>query len=336
MTPRAMIKAFMRGEPLPRPLLMPILFSLGARLENLPLRDFQSNPTKISNAMRQIRGVLKVDGLTCYYDPFLEAEALGCQREWQADGSGKLIPPSFTGLDDLREKLNPPDSVASQGRVPIACEVIQRLKVMLKDEPALAARVTGPLTLAGQLLGKECDQSPLPAEMVEFAAEVTASVSKALLEAGADVILLTENFLPEISSEEAASYNSLLTPIFNVIRFYEALPVFLLTGGSECGASLRALLTSDWDCILCLGLAAAMNAVGELQGRNVGVALPGSIFDSNNLNSKELADSIDGLTAQNHLILLTTAQDAPSNSDVGRITDVLGRFRTLLSSLQAS
>ena len=61
MTPRAIIKAWLQGEIPSRPLLMPILFSLGARLENLPLRDFQSNPTKIANALRQIRGVLKVD-----------------------------------------------------------------------------------------------------------------------------------------------------------------------------------------------------------------------------------------------------------------------------------
>ncbi|MGH3053909.1 MAG: hypothetical protein ACRDL7_02905, partial [Gaiellaceae bacterium] len=62
-TPRAIIKGLLRNETPPRPLLMPIIFSLGARLENLPLREYLSNPTKISNALRQIRSVLKVDGL---------------------------------------------------------------------------------------------------------------------------------------------------------------------------------------------------------------------------------------------------------------------------------
>ena len=57
-TPRGVIKALLRGEAPHRPLLMPIIFSLGSRLESLALRDFHSNPTKIANALRQIRSVL--------------------------------------------------------------------------------------------------------------------------------------------------------------------------------------------------------------------------------------------------------------------------------------
>jgi len=49
-SPRSIVKALVRGEVPARPLLMPLMFSLGARLENLPLREFQSNPTRIANA----------------------------------------------------------------------------------------------------------------------------------------------------------------------------------------------------------------------------------------------------------------------------------------------
>src|ERR1700733_5972374 len=102
-TPRGMIKALLRGELPPRPLLMPAIFSLGSRLENLPLRDFQRNPTKIANALRQIHSVLKVDGPGCYFDPFLGGGALGGKLDWLPDGSAKLPSSPCASLDDLRK-----------------------------------------------------------------------------------------------------------------------------------------------------------------------------------------------------------------------------------------
>src|SRR6202158_927360 len=84
--PRQAVKGLLEGIAPPRPLFLPIVFSLGARIENLPLRNFLSNPTKISNALRQIRTHLRSDGLTCYFDPLLEAEALGGALDWDAQG----------------------------------------------------------------------------------------------------------------------------------------------------------------------------------------------------------------------------------------------------------
>src|SRR4029077_18774449 len=84
--PRQAVQRLLQGIPPSRPLFLPIVFSLGARIENLPLRNFLSNPTKIASALRQIRTHLRSDGLTCYFDPFLEAEALGGALDWDAEG----------------------------------------------------------------------------------------------------------------------------------------------------------------------------------------------------------------------------------------------------------
>jgi len=77
-TPRSIVKAMVRGDAPTRPLLMPLMFALGAKLENLSLHDFRLNPTRIANALRQMFGVLKLDGVTCYLDSYLELKALGC------------------------------------------------------------------------------------------------------------------------------------------------------------------------------------------------------------------------------------------------------------------
>ena len=53
---------------------------MASRIENLSLRSFLTNPTKISNALRQTRAPLRSDAVSCYFDPLLEADASAAQR----------------------------------------------------------------------------------------------------------------------------------------------------------------------------------------------------------------------------------------------------------------
>ena len=54
LTPRQMLKGMLQGTPPSRPLFLPIVFSLGAKVENLRLPAFLANATKITNALRQV------------------------------------------------------------------------------------------------------------------------------------------------------------------------------------------------------------------------------------------------------------------------------------------
>jgi len=71
LTPRQMMKSLLQENPQPRPLIVPIVFAIGAKIENLSFRAYLDNPTKISNALRQIRTQLRADGVACYFDPLL-------------------------------------------------------------------------------------------------------------------------------------------------------------------------------------------------------------------------------------------------------------------------
>lgn len=330
LTPRQMIKALLRGAEPARPLLMPIVFSLGARMENLSLRSFQANPTKIANALRQIRSVLRVDGLTCYYDPFLEAEALGCPRNWQDDRSSSITSPSFSSADDLRGKLSSLDALSSKGYIPVACEVLRRLKVMLKDEPALMVRVNGPLSLAAQLSGEKATrQEPQSRDIVEFAAEVTASVSKTFLEAGADVILLTESHFPNMSAETCNWYASLLSPIANIVRFYEALPVFF---AAEAGSAttLSQLLNRSPDFIPCWPptLAELTHAtLAHLRETHAGVALPAECF---RIEQACPSDVLADCASDRRIAFITSHGDLAETTDPKHLAKVLTAIRESL------
>jgi uroporphyrinogen-III decarboxylase len=331
ITPRRAIRAVLKGELPSQPLLMPILFSLGSRLENIAMRDFLSNPTKITNALRQIRSVLKVDGLACYFDPFLEAEALGCKLNWAPDGPSGLVCPQFSDAEELRQKLCSPDKLEKMGRIPIASQVLQRLKVMLKDEPALMVAVSGPFTLAAQLAaGSGSDNSLLVPDLVEFAAEVTAQVAQTFVEAGADVVFLMESATRDLSPEMYDSWASWLDPVINVIRFYEALPVLLLNNSTRDFPP--AIFSRDWNCVLCAVRPDAEVLSDDMRkppGR--GVVLPTRVFSGERSDFEALVRPASRF-AQNP-IFLTSPEDIPASADLKQLAHVLDTIRGLFSQV---
>ncbi len=335
ITPRRILKAALKGELPPRPLLMPILFSLGSRLENVAMRDYLSNPTKIANALRQIRNVLKVDGLACYFDPFLEAEALGCKLNWTPDGPSGLVCPQFSDVEELRQKLHSPDNLAKMGRIPVASQVLQRLKVMLKDEPALMVAVSGPLTLAAQLAaGSGGDNDLSVPDLVEFAAEVTARVSQTFIEAGADVVLLVESAPRDLSPEMWDSWASLLDPIVNVIRFYEALPVLLLSNSTRAQDFPTARFGRDGNCVLCtVGSDAELVSDDTQESASLGIALPTRVFSGEQSDFEALLHTTGRFMTGHHPIFLTSPEDIPASADLRHLVRILDTIRGLFSQV---
>jgi len=335
ISPRRALKAVLKGELPPRPLLMPILFSLGSRLENVVMRDFLSNPTKIANALRQIRSVLKVDGLACYFDPFLEVEALGCKLNWVPDGPSGLVCPNFADTEELRQKLHSPDKLAKMGRISVASQVLQRLKVMLKDEPALMVAVSGPLTLAARLAaGSGGDNGPLVPDLIEFAAEVTAHVSQTFVEAGADVVLLVESAPRDLSPAMCDSWASLLDPIVNVIRFYEALPVLLLGNSTRAQDFPPARFRRDGKCVLCTGWSDA-EFVGDKtqEPAGLGIALPACIFSGEHSDFGAQVHTTGRFMIGRHPIFLTSAEDIPATADLKHLAWILDIIRGIFSQV---
>jgi len=315
-TPRRMVKAWVQGEPPPRPLLIPILFSLGARIESLSLERFQSNPTKIANALRQIRTVMPVDGLSCYFDPALERNALGYRGESQADG------PRATAVDELRQRLSSPDHLQDEGFIPVACEVLRRVKAMLKDEPALLVRVSGPIGLARQLCGGDRFGSiaQLSQDLLALAAQATASVARIFAEAGADIILLAEDFEAGLPYASFESYSALLAPVVNVVRFYEALPVLLL--GKVSRETLDSAEANLQDCILCptwTDEKPALNLEPQPQPGSMAYALTVETF------SREQHFEFESSAAR--VCLLTSSEDVPAGLDLKKLAERLRFLR---------
>jgi hypothetical protein len=332
LTPRQMLKGLLQGTPPPRPLFLPIVFSLGAKVENLPLRAFLCNATKISNSLRQIRTHLRSDGAACYFDSYLEAEALGASLHYlKEDDPPTLQWPHVSAAGELPENLLSPEDAAKNDRVAVAVEVLQRLKSLLRDEPLLLAGVAGPFTLAAHLLDLRPADAP-PREdfsgaALELAAATLTQIATKFVEAGANVIFIQENIFPVLSAQHCDSWAESLAPAFNIIRFYEALPVLQITDPQSFAANKDVVFARNWDCLLCPALPASASSAQELApppGRaNIGIALPTAPFQPGAApaaeNSAHLLHTI--MTALRPA-LVTTAGDVPASTDIKLLAKV--------------
>ncbi|MBZ5700922.1 MAG: hypothetical protein LAN84_03665 [Acidobacteriia bacterium] len=331
-TPRQMVKGLLQGIAPPRPLFLPIVFSTGARVENLALRAFLGNPTKICNAQRQMRSYLRSDGVSCYFDPFLEVEALGGVLQWTAEHQPPTVQwPQPAEPGELPEDLRSPEEAVAGGRVAVAVDVVRRMSALLRDDSLLMAGVTGPFTLAARLTQLETGGAwrtrELPEVALQLAAEVVTKISGALVEAGANLIVIQEDVLPALSAERCAAWASSLEPACNVVRFYQALPVLLLTDGSAFAANSCVILQRPWDCLLCPTLqgipALAQCTVPEKRSAALGIALPLETFQLDDSSLASCRASLRQMVAELRPAILTTAGDVPAQTDMKRLIKVL-------------
>ena len=311
-TPRQMAKGVLNGIVQPRPLFLPIVFSLGAKVENVPLGSFLGNPTKISSSLRQMRMHLRADGVACYFDPYLEVEALGAKLQRISDHQAPTIHwPDSVRMGELPEGLRSPEEAPHSGRVPVAVEVIRRMNALPNREFLLMAGVTGPLTLAAQLTELE----------------VATQMATTFLEAGADTIIIQEEIVPALSMEDYDAWAKLLVPTINVIRFYEALPLLHLSCDRFARENWELICRQHWDCVMCApaDVLASLRRDGSpaIAGVPFGIALPLDAFqpaaEYDNSSSQDIQTWISYLRPST----ITTAGDVPVATDMKHLTKVL-------------
>ena len=317
-TPRQMLKDLLQGIAPPRPLFLPIVFSLGARIENLPLPSFLANSTKITNALRQIRGRLPADGVTCYFDPFLEVEALGAALRCQSDDQlPSICWPEAARKGELPRGLRSPEEAVKAGRIGVAVEVIRRLNSLLREDTLLMGGASGPFTLAAQLVQfsdrEFSGADDLSGSAFDLSAAMLTQVASAFVEAGAHVIFIHEDVMPRLSAESCEDWANRLSPALNIIRFYGALPVLLLTNPAAAEQNLELLVNRELEGVLCPAVDALVRArASGMETTRLGVALPTPLLAPD----AGLVERIRSLRPA----IVTTSGDVPASTDIKQLT----------------
>ncbi|HYL45951.1 MAG TPA: uroporphyrinogen decarboxylase family protein [Candidatus Limnocylindrales bacterium] len=311
---RACVKGILQGTLPPRPLFLPIVFSHAARIENLPLPAFLSNPTKIMQSLRQLRSYLRSDGVTCYFDPFLEAEALGAILQWGSGAQPSIRWPH----DPLNGDLPAADEIPKRGRIPVAVEVIRRMKSLLRDDSLLTIGLSGTLALAAKLAPPAPHTGAaqeISASAIAIASAAVTPIATAFLEAGANVIFLLEDLLP--AAENLSDWASHLATTLNIIRFYEALPVLLLNCGPE---TLPSILQLSLDCVVCPvareSLSPSLEKIEKPSPANFGIAISVSAGPGAPPRAEISTETLCRLVSESHPALITTSGDVPDAMDL--------------------
>jgi hypothetical protein len=267
----------------------------------------------------------------CYSDPYLEAEALGANIQWeQADQFSSLKWPGGTERGELPHDVRAPEEAVKTARVSIAIDTIRRLASMLRDGPLLMASVSGPFTLAARLTQLPTDgtqsREAFLEEALELAASTITKISGAFAEAGASLIFIHEELLPPLSSESCHVWASLLAPVLNVIRFYETLPVLLMTDEHYLSQNIGLVFQRSWDCVLCpvLQPSTLQPFAGIPKGTTapLGFAVPLNAFAAHTNDSTDPGDALKSVVSGFRPSLLTTAGDVPPATDMKHLLNV--------------
>jgi hypothetical protein len=222
--PRSIVKALIEGKPPARRLFIPLIFTLAAKLEDVPLSNFVRNPTKIANSLVAVYQRLRLDGVTCYFDLLLIIEALGCRLDWSTSPPTFERPTREIALKMLRQ---PPGEVKQRGRLSIALEVVHRVLGTLRNGPALIVSLPGPLYVAQQLFGQDILQQLAEREndaldSFETLVEIALSIAQAFCLAGTHLLYFFELDVP---MEFLPDWESAMVAVWKTVRFHGALPV---------------------------------------------------------------------------------------------------------------
>jgi hypothetical protein len=241
LSSKELVKGLFGGKELARPPFIPWVCSFAARLEQVPMQDMLSDPGVLSRACLNAQELLGYDAITVVFDPALEAEACGCEVEWTDDCSL----PRVTGhpfADSASLRGLDANGFDKKGRIPAVQEATKRLKQVRGKQVAIAAVVTGPLTLAAHLSGETFfdrhGDSGLGGDearqTVAAAADIILRLCKRYCEAGVDVIAVAEEGFAGVTDEGRQYLAGVLKSFWNVLKFYGVNSLILSRG---CGTA---------------------------------------------------------------------------------------------------
>lgn len=183
----------------------------------------------------------------------VEAEALGCRVVYFEDSNDcpGIVEPIVDGQAAL-DCLGVPDPTRD-GRMPLYLDVARRLQRQLGTSMVLRGAVSGPYSMAAELVGAErfvlltVDDPAFARRLIEFCARVTVEFAKAFLQCGVEPILFDSRATPTLASPRVV--RTILIPVY---RDY-VLPELKAAGGRFLPLIIGGNTTSIIDDLIATG-----------------------------------------------------------------------------------
>jgi hypothetical protein len=258
---RELFHKFLKGEALSRPPYVPLVRGLTARVEGLTAEIINADPTVWANCLAKTTELFNFDGVVVGFDFSLMAEACGCRIQWINDRPMIVAPPE--ALCRTPEQSD---------RMKTVLEAADRVFQVCRARRACIVAMTGPVTLAHQLFGREEGNNHL-SEVKELVVRVT----EAFCRIRPDVLVFMEG-RPLAQAPLNSGHRRLYQTLRNITAYYNLSDALYLQGYRPEDLGAFASLNMD---LYILGPSEAMglppfSALGDLgaESRGIGIGLP--------------------------------------------------------------
>lgn len=234
MTPKEILFATFRREAVPSMAWVPFAGVHAGKLTGTDADVLLTDADALLSALLKVNELYRPSGQPVLFDLQIEAECLGCDLVWAKNG-----PPSVSSHpleDDMSIPCVCTIPTEKSGRIPMALDVMRRMKKAVGETTALYGLICGPFTLASHLRGNDIfmdmyDDEEYCQNLLAFCNKVAMRMADLYVEAGMDVIAVVDPMISQISVSHFEQFmTEPFTALFDHIRKLGALSAFFVCG----------------------------------------------------------------------------------------------------------
>lgn len=179
--------------------VFPIVHTCSPELIGETIKNFAQNENIMAKSLLNAQEKFGYDGIIVGVDPVIEAEALGSTTFQPQNEPASVIKHFIEKKSDLK-KIRRRVIPEKEGRMPVIINATKIIKKALKNNIFIQSVIMGPMNLATQLRGVHnlifdfIDDPDFANELLELCLGNALEYGKALINAGADNILIGEAF----------------------------------------------------------------------------------------------------------------------------------------------
>lgn len=236
MTPKELLFKTLRHEETTSVPWVPFAGVHAGKLVGYDATEVLVDADKCFESLMAVNKMYKPNGQPVLFDLQIEAEILGCELVWTTDGPPSVKTHPLENTTDIPCKCTIPSK--TDGRLPLALDVMRRMKDAVGDTTALYGLICGPFTLASHLRGNEIfmdmfDDDEYVIALLDYCKEVGNRLAEYYIEAGMDVIAIVDPLVSQISSDHFEEFLSKpFTEMFEFIREKGAFSSFFVCGNA--------------------------------------------------------------------------------------------------------
>ncbi|WP_300458813.1 hypothetical protein [Desulfobacula sp.] len=283
-------------------LFIPLVFSFGAKIENMPVEAFLRDPTKITNSLRAIQGHFQTDGILSYGYRQALSEALGIRSN---NINTALTDLSEKSLGQIKERVQ---DLTRHEIIQTAVEVAKRLRVLL-PETLLKVAVMGPWTLANRLTNLSVEALINHPQVMSLTSKAVLNFVKAMGETGIDLLIIHEMQVPAMNGNDQAKklLKRFYSPSYNTAKFYDVDTYMMIRELSFPEATILNKAVNG------LILPSEMGIEALASFKKISVAIPVSLLEKepDEIEAYLIKTGIQEAAKESRLQLLTTSSQIP-------------------------